>query len=160
MSSKASRRFSPAPQGRILIATFSTSIYRLQLLSDLAEQFDLVAFVGRGMQHNSQIAERLGSSLKPGVEIRDTDVRDYTRDEVVCLCTGSQGEPAGDPAPDCHRRPSLYLSGRAIPSRFQPKHPRNEKAIAGHEPCRPPGATWSPTPTATFTSPGTAVPRN
>jgi len=120
-------------QGRILIATFSTSIYRLQLLSDLAEQFDRkVAFVGRGMQHNSQIAERLGIlKLKPGVEIRDSDVRDYARDEVVCLCTGSQGEPqAALPriAIDDHRFVSLEkgdtvaFSARSIPG--------NEKAIA------------------------------
>jgi ribonuclease J len=120
-------------QGRILIATFSTSIYRLQLLSDLAEQFDRkVAFVGRGMMHNSQIAERLGIlKLKPGVEIRDTDVRDYPRDEVVCLCTGSQGEPqAALPriAIDDHRYVSLEkgdtvaFSARSIPG--------NEKAIA------------------------------
>ena len=120
-------------QGRILIATFSTSIYRLQLLSDLAEQFDRkVAFVGRGMMHNSQIAERLGIlKLKPGVEIRDSDVRDYARDEVVCLCTGSQGEPqAALPriAIDDHRFVSLEkgdtvaFSARSIPG--------NEKAIA------------------------------
>jgi ribonuclease J len=49
MSSKASKEIFASAQGRILIATFSTSIYRLQLLSDLAEQFDRkVAFVGAG----------------------------------------------------------------------------------------------------------------
>jgi ribonuclease J len=117
----------------ILVAAFSSSIYRLQLLADLADQFERkVAFVGRGMQHNSQIAERLGIlKLKPGVEIRDSDIRDYARDEVVCLCTGSQGEPqAALPriAIDDHRFVSLEkgdtvaFSARSIPG--------NEKAIA------------------------------
>ena len=80
--------------GKIVITTFSTSIYRLQLLGELADQFGRkVAFVGRGMQHNSQIAQDLGVlKLRPGVQIRDSDVRDYDADEVVILCTGSQGE--------------------------------------------------------------------
>jgi len=119
--------------GKVLVTTFSTSIYRLQLLSDLAEQFDRkVAFVGRGMQHNSQIAMRLGLlKLRPGVEIRDSDVRDYEADEVLCLCTGSQGEPpAALPriAINDHRYVSLdkgdtvVFSARSIPG--------NEKSIA------------------------------
>src|SRR5262249_2777097 len=67
--------FSSAP-GKILVTTFSSSVYRLQLLVDLAVQFERkVAFVGRGMQQTSQIAMRLGSlRVPPGVEIRDSDV--------------------------------------------------------------------------------------
>jgi mRNA degradation ribonuclease J1/J2 len=39
------------------VTTFSSSIYRLQLLADMAEQFDRkLAFVGRGMQQNSETA--------------------------------------------------------------------------------------------------------
>jgi ribonuclease J len=120
-------------QGKILITTFSTSIYRLQLLADLADQFGRkVAFVGRGMERNSQIAKRLGVlKLRPGVEIRDSDVRDYRSDEVVCLCTGSQGEPpAALPriAINDHRYvviekgDTVAFSARNIPG--------NEKAIA------------------------------
>ena len=119
--------------GKIVITTFSSSIYRLQLLADLADQFERkVAFVGRGMQQNSQIAERLGLlKIRHGVEIRDSDVRDYPADEVVCLCTGSQGEPlAALPriAINDHRSVSLAkgdivaFSARSIPG--------NEKAIA------------------------------
>jgi len=81
--------------GKIVVTAFSTSVYRLQLLVDLAEQFDRkVAFVGRGMQQTSQIAERLGYlTIPPGLQIRDADVREYPSQDVVCLCTGSQGEP-------------------------------------------------------------------
>ena len=66
-------------QGRIVVATFASSLYRVQLLLDLASQFDRkVAFVGRGIVENSQIAERLGYlRIPPGVQIRDSDVRNY-----------------------------------------------------------------------------------
>jgi len=123
--------FSSAP-GRLLVAAFATSVYRLQVLVDLADQFDRkVAFVGRGMQHVSQIAERLGYlRIPPGRQIRDADLRDYPASEVLCLCTGSQGEPlAALPriAIDDHRHVHLerddvvVFSSRVIPG--------NEKAI-------------------------------
>jgi ribonuclease J len=123
--------FSSAP-GRIVVAAFSTSVYRMQVLIDLAAQFERrVAFVGRGMQHVSQIAQRLGRLRIPaGLQVRDSDVPDLPPDEVLCLCTGSQGEPAAALpriAIDDHRHVRLaeddvvVFSARAIPG--------NEKAI-------------------------------
>jgi ribonuclease J len=119
-------------EGRIIVASFSTSVYRMQLVSNLAEQFDRkVAFVGRGMQQTSQIAQELGYlKLAPGLQIADADVRDYPAEEVLCLCTGSQGEPmAALPriAIDDHRHVKLdpgdvvVFSARVIPG--------NEKAV-------------------------------
>jgi ribonuclease J len=86
--------FSSAP-GKIVVTAFSTSVFRVQLLVDLAEQFERkVAFLGRGMQQTSQIAERLGYlRMPPGVLIRDSDVEHHAPQDVLCLCTGSQGEP-------------------------------------------------------------------
>ncbi len=119
-------------RGKIVVTAFASSIYRHQLLVDLAEQFDRkVAFVGRGMQQNSQIAERLGYlRIRPGLQIRDSEIRDYPAQDVLCLCTGSQGEPmAALPriAIDDHKHVKLapddvvVFSARAIPG--------NEKAI-------------------------------
>ena len=119
-------------QGRIVVAAFASSIYRMQVLLDLAYQFDRkVAFVGRGVNENSQIAERLGYlRIPPGIQIRDSDVRSYPAQDVVCICTGSQGEPqAALPriAIDDHRHVKLdaedvvVFSAREIPG--------NEKAI-------------------------------
>ncbi len=49
-SSTRSRRSSPARPGKLVVAAFASSIYRMQILVDLAAQFDRkVAFVGRGM---------------------------------------------------------------------------------------------------------------
>ena len=82
-------------RGRLIVAAFASSIYRMQLLVDLAAQFDRkVAFVGRGMIESSQIAQRLGYlRIPPGVQIRDTDVPVYPAQDVLCLCTGSQASP-------------------------------------------------------------------
>ena len=118
--------------GKIVVAAFSTSVYRLQLIVDLAHQFGRkVAFVGRGMQQTSQIADRLGYLRLPGgLHIRESEVKDLPSQDVVCLCTGSQGEPrAALPriAIDDHRHVRLapsdvvVFSARAIPG--------NEKAI-------------------------------
>jgi ribonuclease J len=119
-------------KGKIVVATFASSIYRMQILVDLAAQFDRqVAFVGRGVMDNSEIAQRLGYLRIPtGVQIRDSDVRTYPAQDVVCICTGSQGEPqAALPriAIDDHRHVKLaqddvvVFSAREIPG--------NEKAI-------------------------------
>jgi ribonuclease J len=119
-------------RGRIVVAMFSSSLYRMQILVDLADQFDRkVAFVGRGVIDNSQIAQRLGFlRVPPGVQIRDSELREYPSQDVVCICTGSQGEPqAALPriAIDDHRHAKLdpedvvVFSAREIPG--------NEKAI-------------------------------
>lgn len=122
-----------ATVGKIVVGLFASSIYRMQILIDLAEQFDRkVALVGRGVVENAQIAMRLGRlRVPPGVLIRDADVRQYPSQDVVCLCTGSQGEPlAALPriAIDDHRHVKLepgdvvVFSAREIPG--------HEKAIA------------------------------
>ncbi len=119
-------------EGKIVIAAFASSIYRMQIVVDLAAQFDRrVAFVGRGMIENCEIAQQLGYLRIPaGVQIRDTDVRSFPAQDVVCICTGSQGEPqAALPriAIDDHRQVKLdpadvvVFSAREIPG--------NEKAI-------------------------------
>jgi ribonuclease J len=118
--------------GKLIVAAFSSSIYRMQILVNLAEQFERkVAFVGRGMERNSEIAQRLGYLKMPGgIQIRDSDVGSHPDEEVLCLCTGSQGEPMSALsriAIDDHRHVKLgaddtvVLSARAIPG--------NEKAI-------------------------------
>ena len=119
-------------EGKVVVAAFASSVYRMQLIVDLAAQFNRqVAFVGRGMVANSEIAQRLGYLRVPtGVAVKDSDVAGLPPGDVVCLVTGSQGEPnaaLSRIAIDDHRHISLgpedavVLSARAIPG--------NEKAI-------------------------------
>jgi ribonuclease J len=118
--------------GKLIVAAFASSIYRMQILVNLAAQFDRkVAFVGRGMMRNSEIAQRLGYLRIPaGVQIRDSDIGSYPAQDVLCLATGSQGEPMAALsriAIDDHRHvkiaedDTVVLSARSIPG--------NEKAI-------------------------------
>ena len=65
-----------------------------------------VAFVGRGVIENSEIAQRLGYLGCPaGMLIRDSDVRSYPRRTCSASATGSQGEPHGGALAHRHRRP-------------------------------------------------------
>jgi len=118
--------------GKLIVTAFASSIYRMQILVDLAGQFGRkVAFVGRGMLQTSEAAQRLGYlRLPPGRVIRDSDVPDQRPSEVLCLTTGSQGEPLSAMsriAIDDHRfvkvspDDTVVFSARAIPG--------NEKAI-------------------------------
>ena len=118
--------------GKLVVAAFSSSVYRMQILVNLAARFGRkVAFVGRGMIENSQIAQRLGHLHIPaGVQIRDADISHHPSEQVLCLTTGSQGEPESALsriAIDDHRHvkiapgDTVVFSARAIPG--------NEKAI-------------------------------
>jgi ribonuclease J len=82
-------------RGRIVVTSFATSVYRLQILVNLAAQFRRrVAFVGRGMVESSQLAQRLGYLKVPaGLAVRETEIKSHAPSDVVCLVTGSQGEP-------------------------------------------------------------------
>ena len=120
-------------EGKLVVGTFSSSIYRMQVLVDLAAQFDRrVAFVGRSMEKTTEIAQRLGFLRVPsGLQIRDADIPNHPAQDVLCIATGSQGEPQAALsriAIDDHRfvrlgpDDTVVFSARAIPG--------NEKAIA------------------------------
>lgn len=123
--------FTGAPK-KLIVTAFASSVYRMQILVNLAERFDRkVAFVGRGMVETSQVAQRLGYlRLPPGRVIRDADVSAHSPGDVLCITTGSQGEPLSALsriAIDDHRYvkvdpgDTVVFSARAIPG--------NEKAI-------------------------------
>jgi ribonuclease J len=119
-------------EGKLVVAAFASSIYRMQILADLAVQFDRkVAFVGRGMNENSQIAQRLGYLTIPsGVIIRDSDVPSYPSQDLLCLVTGSQGEAnaaLSRIAINDHRFVKLQPTDRVVISARS--IPGNEKAI-------------------------------
>jgi ribonuclease J len=80
--------------GRLFVATFSSSIHRLQIILDLAHEYGRkVCVLGRSMQKNVEVAEEQGL-LKAGYGtlISMGDARAMDDDEVCYLVTGSQGE--------------------------------------------------------------------
>ncbi|MFL6253660.1 MAG: ribonuclease J [Pyrinomonadaceae bacterium] len=82
-------------EGRIFVATFASSIHRLQIVIDVAQQFDRkVCVLGRSMIKNVEIAERLGYlDLHEGMLVSLQQAKKMPKDEIVYLVTGSQGEP-------------------------------------------------------------------
>src|ERR1043165_8001483 len=81
-------------KGRIVVAAFASSIHRLQIVLDVAQQFNRhVCVLGRSMQKNVEIADRLGYlDIPDGLMVSLNETKHLSDDEVVFLVTGSQGE--------------------------------------------------------------------
>ena len=79
---------------RVIVASFASHVHRIQQVIDIAAQHERkVAFIGRSMVKNMGIADELGFlHIPPNVMIDDKDLEKYG-DNVVLICTGSQGEP-------------------------------------------------------------------
>ncbi len=82
-------------QRRIIVACFSSHVHRVQQVLDAAEKAGRkVAMVGRSMVRNMGIAADLGYLHVPdGVLVDVKRLDDFPDDQVVLICTGSQGEP-------------------------------------------------------------------
>ena len=80
--------------GRLFVATFSSSIHRLQIIFDLAHEYGRkVCVLGRSMQKNVEIAEEQGLlKIAHAGMVSMGDARALDDDEVCYLITGSQGE--------------------------------------------------------------------
>ncbi len=86
--------FAKAP-GRIIVASFASHVHRIQQVIDVAEEHHRkIAFVGRSMVRNMGVARDLGYLRVPeGIVVTADELNELPDDEVVLICTGSQGEP-------------------------------------------------------------------
>lgn len=80
---------------RLFVATFSSNIYRVQQILDLAVKFNRkVVTVGRSMINNIDAGNRIGLFNFPKDLFIDIDkAKKMFPKEVLILCTGAQGEP-------------------------------------------------------------------
>jgi ribonuclease J len=79
---------------RIIVASFASHIHRIQQIIDNAVSHDRkVAYIGRSMVRNMGVAEELGYLHMPPNAIVDGKDLDSLGENVVLICTGSQGEP-------------------------------------------------------------------
>lgn len=87
--------FKEAEKSRIIIATFASNIGRIQQILDCAKKHGRkVAFSGRSMVNNMNIAMELGYIKADDGLIIDIDLLErYANEEIVLVTTGSQGEP-------------------------------------------------------------------
>ncbi|MGN6333942.1 MAG: ribonuclease J [Motilibacteraceae bacterium] len=82
-------------QRRIIVASFASHVHRIQQVLDAAHAHGRkVAMVGRSMVRNMGIARELGYLRVPdGLLVDLKALEDLREDQIVLVCTGSQGEP-------------------------------------------------------------------
>lgn len=119
--------------GKIFVATFSSSIPRIQQVMDLSERYGRKTVLsGRSMINNAQIASDLGYLRLPKQLLTEGERwQNLPGEEITMLITGSQGEPLSAlhrAALDDHKSikiepgDTVILSSRFIPG--------NEKTIS------------------------------
>ena len=81
-------------KGRIIVATFSSLISRIQQIITISEKYGRkVAIDGYSMRTNIEIANKLGYlKIRRGTLIRPEQMKNYPDDKVSLMCTGAQGE--------------------------------------------------------------------
>ncbi len=90
-----SNLFKKAEGHRIIVATFSSNIHRIQQIIDEADRCDRKVIIsGRSMQNVVNVAEELGYLNVPNDILVELDaIKNYRPEELVIITTGSQGEP-------------------------------------------------------------------
>jgi len=123
---EAFRQIIPHRTGRILVSSFASNVHRMQQAADVAVACGRkVAFVGRSMRKNANIARNLGYMDVPEDAIlRPHELSELPRDQQLILCTGSQGEPMSamtriayndHPAVSVERGDTVIISAKPIP---------------------------------------------
>lgn len=126
------REFQNAP-GRIIVATFSSNVHRIQQVIDTAVKYRRrVAILGRSMVNVVNISLELGYIHAPeGVIIDIEEIVNYPANRVVIITTGSQGEPMSAltrMAMSDHRQVDIVQGDTVIISATP--IPGNEKVVA------------------------------
>ena len=119
--------------GRIIIAVFASHVHRIQQIVDIATQFKRkIAIDGRSLIKVFEIAPTVGClNIPKNLVIPISEVEKYNDDEVVILCTGTQGEPMAALsriAKTMHKHITLREGDTVIIS--STPIPGNEKAVS------------------------------
>jgi ribonuclease J len=123
---EAFRQLIPLRTGRIVVASFASNMHRVQQAAEVAiANGRKVAVVGRSMRKNMNIARNLGYvELPEDAIVSPKEAMELPRDEVIVLCTGSQGEPMsaltriayGDhPNVTVERGDTVIISAKPVP---------------------------------------------
>ncbi|MGZ4412064.1 MAG: ribonuclease J [Gaiellaceae bacterium] len=123
---EAFRQIMPLRSGRILVASFASNIHRMQQAIDVGVGLGRkVAFVGRSMRKNANIARNLGYLDVPEEALMKADeLRELPPGEQLILCTGSQGEPLSaltriayhdHPSVSIERGDTVIISAKPVP---------------------------------------------
>lgn len=114
---------------RVIVASFASHVHRVQQIIDTAVIHERkVAFVGRSMVRNMKIAQQMGYLTIPDNLMIDSKELENYGDNVVLICTGSQGEPLaalsrmanGDHAIRVGEGDTVILASSLIPGNENP----------------------------------------
>ena len=127
-----SEKFSQS-EGRIIIATFSSHIHRIQQIMDMSANFKRkLAISGKSLLKTIKISSELGFLKIPeDLIIPISNINDYPLKRIAILSTGTQGEPLSalyKMALNEHKRIQI-MNGDMVIISASPI-PGNEKAIA------------------------------
>jgi ribonuclease J len=79
---------------RVVVASFASHVHRIQQIINTAESHKRkVIFMGRSMVRNMNLAAEMGYLTIPSRVLIDEKEMDNHGDNLVLICTGSQGEP-------------------------------------------------------------------
>lgn len=122
-------------KGRIIVAAFASHVHRLQQIIDVAKEHNRkMAIDGRSLVKVFEIASKLGYlDIPDGMLVSLADVDKYNDDNVVILCTGTQGEPMAALsriAKNMHRHIKIKEGDTVIISATP--IPGNEKAVSNN----------------------------
>lgn len=86
--------FAKEQTSRIILATFASNIYRIQhIVETCRENNRKIITFGRSMENAKDIALKDGLIKDASIFIDANKAKDYKKNEICILCTGSQGEP-------------------------------------------------------------------
>ena len=125
--------FEQSPNQRIMVATFSSNIHRIQqIINSAVKHKRKVLILGRSMVNAVATASELGYlNIPKNVLIEVNEVKRYTDEELVIITTGSQGEPMAAlsrMASSEHRQIEIKPGDKVIVS--SSPIPGNEKTIS------------------------------
>lgn len=106
-------------KGRILFATFASNVHRLQQVVEAATVCNRkIAVIGRSMERVFTIGQELGYIRIPeGMRIDVKHIDRYEDQQILIVCTGSQGEPnaaLSRIASGAHRHVQVYPGDTVI----------------------------------------------
>lgn len=81
-------------KGRVIVATFASSLYRVQNLFNIAKKLNKkMVVLGRSMEANVKIASKLGElNIPDGVWVDTNEMKEIDNKDLMILTTGAQGE--------------------------------------------------------------------
>jgi len=87
--------FIESPHNRIMVATFSSNIHRIQQIVNCAiKHHRKVCFIGRSMLNAVKTSVELGYlDIPKNLQIEPYEIKNFSDEQLVIITTGTQGEP-------------------------------------------------------------------